>query len=607
MRDVHRGVFRRDEDTVTLTVVDVGIVAAAALRKLDPELASQLESDRRIALLERDIGSATGDLARIARDVRVLAFVLAGLAVAAAIAAVAVSTDRRGAAGRLGLAIALAGVTIVAGYTVARPLVLGGVADPDGHAAAAAVWDAFLGDLLTTGWVMAACGVVVSAAAASLIRPIEVEETLRAAWRIASTEPDSTVLRVVRGAALVLFGVFVIAQPTAAVRIAATLVGLYVLYKGAEALLRLINRPVERPAAAEASRPSRARARRFAVPVAAALLIGAALAAFLAGGGVDEPVAAVSGCNGHDELCDRPLDEVALPATHNSMSVPLPGWFASLQERPISGQLEDGIRGLLFDTHYADRLAGGRTRTYFASPDELRDSIQEDGVSARAVEAAKRLRGRLGFRGRGERGMYVCHTFCELGATPLADVLEDIHEFLVTHPADVLVLINQDYVTPSDFVDAIDDAGLTSYAFEPPSGSQWPTLGEMIDQDRRLVVLAENQAGAAPWYQLVYERLTQETPFTFTSAAQLTEPETLEASCRPNRGEAGAPLFLVNHWVNTDPVPLPSNAAIVNAYDPLLRRARACRRSRGQGPNLLAVDFYARGDLFEVVDALNGT
>jgi hypothetical protein len=314
----------------------------------------------------------------------------------------------------------------------------------------------------------------------------------------------------------------------------------------------------------------------------------------------------VSGCNGHAELCDRPLDEVALPATHNAMSVPLPGWFASLQERSISGQLEDGIRGLLLDTHYADRLANGRTRTYFASRDDFQRAIEDDVVTARGVEAAERLRGRLGFRGAGERGMYVCHTFCELGATPLADVLDDIHEFLVTHPADVLVVINQDYVTPSDFVAAIDDAGLTAYAFEPPSESPWPTLREMIEQDRRLVVLAENEAGAAPWYQLVYERLTQETPFTFTSAAQLTEPDALAASCAPNRGEAGAPLFLVNHWVNTDPLPLPSNAAVVNAYEPLLRRSRACQRSRGQGPNLLAVDFYTRGDLFEVVDTLNG-
>ena len=38
---------------------------------------------------------------------------------------------------------------------------------------------------------------------------------------------------------------------------------------------------------------------------------------------------------------------------------------------PIADQLRDGIRGLLIDTHYADRLPNGRLRTYFGSREEL--------------------------------------------------------------------------------------------------------------------------------------------------------------------------------------------------------------------------------------------
>ena len=208
-----------------------------------------------------------------------------------------------------------------------------------------------------------------------------------------------------------------------------------------------------------------------------------------------------------------------LAATHNSMSVPLPGWISAEQDRPIGGQLEDGIHGLLLDTHYGDRLANGRVRTYFGSAADLRRASEQDSVSPASVEAALRLRGRLGFRGEGTRGMYLCHTFCELGATPLEDGLKDIHDFLATHPAEVVVMVNQDYVKPADFVQAIDDADLTPYAFTPPKGAQWPTLREMIEDGRRLVMLAENRAGAAPWYQLAYERLTEETPFDFGSAA----------------------------------------------------------------------------------------
>ena len=56
----------------------------------------------------------------------------------------------------------------------------------------------------------------------------------------------------------------------------------------------------------------------------------------------------------------------------------------------------------------------------------------------------------------------------------------------------------------------------------------------------------------------------------------------------------------------TAPVLRPSDAAKVNAYDALLRRARTCARLRDHLPNLLAVNFYLEGDVFGVVDELNG-
>ena len=457
-RDVHRAVFRRDEDTVTLTLVDVGIVLKTALQVLDPELASEIDAGERYEVLRRDLGGAGGDLVRLARDVRVLAWILAALAVAAAAAAVGLSADRRRTASRLGLAVVAAGVVLVAGEQIARWLVLERVDEPAERAAAGAVWDAFLGDLRTVGWLIAAAGAVVSAAAASLLQPVPVERSLRSAWRIVSTEPRSGALRVVRGAALAAAGVLVIARPLGVLRIVVLVAGVYLLYKGLEAILRAINPPAE-PAPRRA--PGRRGPRRAAVGVLAVLLIGVAAGTVVASGGVDAPEPPIARCNGHAALCDRPLDEVTLASTHNSMSVPLPGWFASLQERPIGDQLEDGIRGLLFDSHYADRLPNGRTRTYFANPEELRRSIQQDGVSEEAVQAALRLRARAGFRGEGERGMYLCHTFCELGATPLASVLDDIHGFLVTHPGEVLAVINQDFVTPADFVGALDAAGLS--------------------------------------------------------------------------------------------------------------------------------------------------
>ena len=74
-------------------------------------------------------------------------------------------------------------MAIVVVYTIARAMVLGRFHDPEDRAAAGAVWAAFLGDLRTFGWVLAGSGAVLAAAAASLVRPVEIEGTLLRAWR----------------------------------------------------------------------------------------------------------------------------------------------------------------------------------------------------------------------------------------------------------------------------------------------------------------------------------------------------------------------------------------------------------------------------------------
>ena len=301
-----------------------------------------------------------------------------------------------------------------------------------------------------------------------------------------------------------------------------------------------------------------------------------------------------------------PLTAVVLPATHNAMSVPLPGWFSSEQERSIPGQLEDGVRGLLLDTHYGDKLPNGNVRTFFSSNSKLIQAAERDGVSQDTVDAALRLRDRLGFRGKGKRGIFLCHTFCELGYTPLSESLTQIHDFLAADPGAVGVVVNEDYITPKDFVGAVKAAGLEEFVYRGPTTESWPTLGHMVETNQRLVLLGEDKAGAAPWYHPAFRSITQDTPYTFKSAALLTTPKDLPAELRaqPRRGERpDAPRQPLGEH---RPLPKPSDARRVNAYAPLLRRARECARLRGHTPTLLAVNFYRQGDLFRVVDTLNG-
>ena len=73
----------------------------------------------------------------------------------------------------------------------------------------------------------------------------------------------------------------------------------------------------------------------------------------------------------------------------------------------------------------------------------------------------------------------------------------------------------------------------------------------------------------------------------------------------PNRGNDDNPLFQLNNWVESIPRN-PDAAEIVNDADTLVEGAELCRERRGQVPNLLAVDYYDRGDVFAASRELNG-
>jgi hypothetical protein len=408
--------------------------------------------------------------------------------------------------------------------------------------------------------------------------------------------------RLGRSLALVAAGVATLLEPAAALTLGAIEVGIYVVYRGTKATAVWIRRA----AATWAERP---RARRRSVPglgwaALVVVVLAGATALIVAGEGSEAPAATPETCNGFTELCGRPLNDVALAATHNSMaSVTIPTWSFGQQDGTIADQLDYGVRGLLIDTYYGES-SGGKVRTDLASLPKRAKAVQEIGEPA--VNAAERLRARIGPAGTGKRGIYLCHGFCELGAVSLDSALADIRSFLVANPGAVVMVINQDEgVTPTDIERAFERAGLLDLVYRGPLGP-FPTLRQMIDSGQRLVVMAENDAGDVPWYHLAYASGLQETPFRFRTAAALTEQSQLASSCRANRGPASAPLFLLNHWVDTTPAPRPSLAKIVNARAALLGRASTCERIRHRLPNLVAVDFYRRGDLLGVVDALNG-
>ena len=189
-------------------------------------------------LLQADLGSVSADAIRTAHRVRLLFWICLALTVAFAAGAIALAGDRRRAVSALGIGVAIAGVVLIVAWSVGRSLVTGSFDGPDEQAASGAVWDAFLGDLRTAGWILAGSGAVVAAAAASLIKPVELEPRLRRP-RAGSPPSLSVRGRVQRGPRRSWrWGCLVLANRSAVIDLLVALAGVYLIYKGVEALLR---------------------------------------------------------------------------------------------------------------------------------------------------------------------------------------------------------------------------------------------------------------------------------------------------------------------------------------------------------------------------------
>ncbi|MBM4267181.1 MAG: hypothetical protein FJ144_11335 [Deltaproteobacteria bacterium] len=253
------------------------------------------------------------------------------------------------------------------------------------------------------------------------------------------------------------------------------------------------------------------------------------------------------GCNGSLALCDRRFDEVAYATTHNAMANQEDGFLFPNQRFAVPRQLDDGIRSLMLDTHY------------------------RQGV------------------------VTLCHSLCGIGNRPLLDTLVEIRTFFEQRPYEVVSIIFESYVSAADTRAVFEAAGLLPYLHVQPLGTPWPTLREMLESGRRLVVFTDAGGGGFPGYHHVWS-YAYETPFSFESPEDLV--------CTPNRGDPDNSLFILNHFLTriTGNVEL---ARMINRNPLFLSRALQCMGENGSLPNFVTVDFYDIGHTLDVVRALN--
>ena len=601
-RALHHSIMTGGSARLVLNAQDLGSILES-MTAAHPGLAKKIPPRLSAAVGELESvrgGTIAAKLMRVARRLRTLTLALLALGLSLIAAAASLSLEKRRALVRLGIAF------------MALALLLGIVArfggDLLGLFAGRAEWapglagigGAFLAGLFTWACGLGFAGLVLAAASASLLERIPVAGWAGAVWRWLTGPQPLMRARLTRGVLGTAGGAALLFWPLPALTVASWCAGAVVAFAGLReafvAALHLLPEVEARAEAARVDRRSRPRVAAIALVVSLAVVLSAIGWWIMRPGIAAETTPERLACNGSEVLSDRRLDQVMFPASHNSMGgADDSEWMFPNQTAGIRKQLEDGIRAFLIDVHYGEPV-GDKVKTVLEDESNTMAKY-EKALGQEGMAAALRIRDRIAREKAGPRDVYMCHGFCELGALKFVPVLKDVRAFLVENPGEVLIFVIQDEdVTPADVERCFRESGLEDFVYRGGASRPWPTLREMVESDQRVVVMAENHSEGVAWYHPAFE-VMQETPYGFRDPS--------EFSNRANRGGSGGSLLLMNHWIETTPMPKPSNAGIVNARDVLLPRIRACERERGHMVNLVAVDFYGVGDLISVVRELN--
>jgi len=268
----------------------------------------------------------------------------------------------------------------------------------------------------------------------------------------------------------------------------------------------------------------------------------------------EDSLAGILSCNGHPELCDRRLDELFFAMTHNSHadnSSYSP--FAANQDGDVTAQLVAGVRGLNIKPYWTDDASCGPL------------------------------------------GLYLYHGFPVLGCEPFEDYLSALRNFLQSNPRECVVMTIEGSAPTARMDSLFRHVGLDGFLYAH-GGGQWPRISDMITSGKRLVVFANRSDVSSfagfhgMWQNIVDVNYNHQSTATF--------------DCQLDRGNPNGAFFLLNHFL-TNITPQPNSAAQTNAYDLLYNRALQCWQANGKRPNFVMVDFYATGDVIQVVDSLN--
>jgi len=286
-------------------------------------------------------------------------------------------------------------------------------------------------------------------------------------------------------------------------------------------------------------------------------------------------------CNGLPELCDVPVNKIMFAGVHNGMSSSEGGFLAPNHRRRLGGALGAGYRAFFLDVCYCGDYD----------------------------------RGRIAF----------CHSVCGVGTMEVEEVFDELSSFLMSHTSEVIILEFEMHKAMPDpgwlfmIRDLMEPSGLLDMLYPHHGGywSDWPLLRDLVDQNRRLIIMHHN----GPWCFpppprsiprplicppgfLNYHVYSFETPYGLKGAKEVLD---YEQSCQHAAGHKGTQgFFIMNHFAK-DFFDLPywGIARQLNGEEILSERIAYCSVVQGERPNIVSVDFWSIGDLPRVTQTQN--
>ncbi len=266
-----------------------------------------------------------------------------------------------------------------------------------------------------------------------------------------------------------------------------------------------------------------------------------------------------------------PYHKVSFLTAHNAFSNSADNWRYKQQHWGIEEQLNNGIRGLMLDTHESDNtilLCHGRCG---------------------------------GLYGLQKSGEY----------KTLRQELSIIYNWLKYHPQEIVTIILENYVGSDHLLKKTIEAipGLAQLILTEKDWNlhahknKWPTLKWLKEHNKRVIIFNDNMkaAGSTSYTFYEWDHVIENQFGTFNmEKASCERPDS--AACTDKKRM----LFLLNYFGTI--TARQQSCIATNSCETLTSLMHKCAQqgySRGRRPNFIALDHVHIGDAMKLVNSLN--